>query len=75
MASRREVKSNSLSSLSLAVLLLAKSRDITEVMEDDEGGQSSGWEIVCAFAERGELPYKDEAKVSPDFLVLRYVDC
>jgi len=45
--------------------LLAKSRDITEVMEDEEGGQSSGWEIVCAFAERGELPYKDEAKVSP----------
>ena len=44
--------------------LLAKSRDITEVMEDEEGGQSSGWEIVCAFAERGELPYKDEAKVS-----------
>jgi len=34
------------------------------VMEDEEGGQSSGWEIVCAFAERGELPYKDEAKVS-----------
>lgn len=44
--------------------LLAKSRDIAEVMEDEEGGQSSGWEIVCAFAERGELPYKDEAKVS-----------
>lgn len=47
--------------------LLGKSRDITEVMEDEEGGQSSGWEIVCAFAERGELPYKDEAKVSPSF--------
>jgi cohesin complex subunit SA-1/2 len=45
--------------------LLGKSRDITEVMEDEEGGQSSGWEIVCAFAERGELPYKDEAKVCP----------
>ena len=44
--------------------LLAQSRDITEVMEDEEGGQSSGWEIICAFAERGELPYKDEAKVS-----------
>jgi cohesin complex subunit SA-1/2 len=47
--------------------LLGKSRDITEVMEDEEGGQSSGWEIVCAFAERGELPYKDEAKVSLSF--------
>lgn len=48
----------------LRMTLLGKSRDITEVMEDEEGGQSSGWEIACAFAERGELPYKEEAKVS-----------
>jgi cohesin complex subunit SA-1/2 len=54
----------SLEAILYRLTLLAKSRDITEVMEDEEGGQSSGWEIVCAFAERGELPYKDEAKVS-----------
>jgi cohesin complex subunit SA-1/2 len=54
----------SIEAILFRLTLLAKSRDITEVMEDEEGGQSSGWEIVCAFAERGELPYKDEAKVS-----------
>ena len=65
----------SIEAILLRLTLLAKSRDITEVMEDDEGGQSSGWEIVCAFAERGELPYKDEAKVSPNFLLSGYLDC
>jgi hypothetical protein len=54
----------SLEAILFRLTLLGKSRDITEVMEDEEGGQSSGWEIVCAFAERGELPYRDEAKVS-----------
>jgi cohesin complex subunit SA-1/2 len=53
----------SIQAILFRLTLLGKSRDITEVMEDEEGGQSSGWEIVCAFAERGELPYKDEAKV------------
>jgi hypothetical protein len=55
----------SIQAILFRLTLLGKSRDITEVMEDEEGGQSSGWEIVCAFAERGELPYKDEAKVRP----------
>jgi hypothetical protein len=55
----------SIQAILFRLTLLGKSRDITEVMEDEEGGQSSGWEIVCAFAERGELPYKDEAKVGP----------
>lgn len=49
----------------LRLSLLAKSRDITVEMEDEEGGQSQGWEIVCAAASRGDLPYKEEAKVSP----------
>lgn len=53
-----------LEAIMLRLSLLGKSRDITEAMEDEEGGQSSGWEIVCAFAGRGDLPYKDEAKVS-----------
>lgn len=54
-----------LEAIMLRLSLLGKSRDITEAMEDEEGGQSSGWEIVCAFAGRGDLPYKDEAKVRP----------
>jgi cohesin complex subunit SA-1/2 len=48
----------------LRISLLQRSRDITQVMEDEEGGQSSGWEIVCAFAERGDVGYKEEANVS-----------
>ena len=47
----------------LRVSLLAKSRNITSAMDDDEGGQSTGWEIVCAFVERGEVGYREEAKV------------
>ncbi|WVR08439.1 hypothetical protein IAU60_005494 [Kwoniella sp. DSM 27419] len=43
--------------------LLERSRDMVEVMEDTEAGQSSGWDIVCAFAERARLGYKEEAKV------------
>jgi cohesin complex subunit SA-1/2 len=53
-----------LEAILLRVSLLGRSRDITEVMEDEEGGQSSGWDIICAFAERGEVGYKEEAKVS-----------
>jgi cohesin complex subunit SA-1/2 len=48
----------------LRISLLVKSRNITSVMEDDEGGQSTGWEIICAFVERGEVGYREEAKVS-----------
>ncbi|KAK6906813.1 hypothetical protein I203_100800 [Kwoniella mangroviensis CBS 8507] len=51
-----------LEAILLRILLLEKSRDITEVMEDEEG-QSSGWDIICAFAERGRLGYKEEAKM------------
>ncbi|WVQ85787.1 hypothetical protein IAT38_007954 [Cryptococcus sp. DSM 104549] len=45
------------------VSLLQRSRDLVEVMEDEEGGQSSAWDIVCAFAQRGGLGYKEEAKL------------
>jgi len=53
-----------LEAILLRISLLSMSRDIASVMEDEEGGQSSGWDIVCAFAERGEVGYKEEAKVS-----------
>lgn len=48
----------------LRISLLQRSRDIVDVMQDEEGGQSSGWEIVLAFVQRGEVGYKEEARVS-----------
>ncbi|EIW69874.1 hypothetical protein TREMEDRAFT_68341 [Tremella mesenterica DSM 1558] len=58
-----EDKVAALEAILLRIALLARSRDIVSVMEDEEGGQSSGWEIVCAFAERGAVGYKEEAKL------------
>ncbi|WWC92113.1 uncharacterized protein L201_007067 [Kwoniella dendrophila CBS 6074] len=52
-----------LEAILLRILLLEKSRDLTEVMEDAEG-QSTGWEIICAFAERSRLGYKEEAQMA-----------
>ena len=43
--------------------LLQRSRDVVETMESEDGGQSSGWEIVLAFVERGEVGYREESKV------------
>lgn len=45
--------------------LLSRSRNLSEALDDEEGGQSSGWEIICAFAERGALGRKAESRVSP----------
>ena len=47
----------------LRIGLLSRSRDTVEVMEDAEGGQSTAWDIACAFAERGGVGYKEESKV------------
>ncbi|KAL7422630.1 cohesin complex subunit [Cryptotrichosporon argae] len=47
----------------LRLSLVARSRDIVEAMEDDEGDQSTGWTIVTAFAGRAGLGYKEEAKL------------
>ena len=44
--------------------LLQRSRDIVDTMESEDGGQSSGWEIVLAFVERGEVGYREESRVS-----------
>ncbi|WVQ95735.1 hypothetical protein IAU59_002834 [Kwoniella sp. CBS 9459] len=52
-----------LEAIMLRLSLLQKTRNLVEIMEDIEGGQSSGWDIVCAFAERGRLGYKEEAKM------------
>lgn len=48
----------------LRLVQLARSRDVVEMMEDEEGGQTSAWDICRAFVERGELGYGEEAKVS-----------
>ncbi len=53
-----------LEAILLRVTLLGRSHSLVDVMEDEEGGQSSGWEIICAFAERAGVGYKEEAKVS-----------
>ena len=53
----------SLQAILLRISLLARSKDIVDIMDDEEGGQSSGWDIVYAFAERGEVGFKEEAKV------------
>jgi len=62
----------SIEAILLRVSLLTSSRDIVDVMQDEEGGQSSGWAIVLAFAGRGALGFKEEAKVS--FLCVDQVD-
>ena len=46
----------------LRIALLFRSRDVSGMLEE-EGAGSSGWDIVCAFAQRGRLGFKEEAKV------------
>lgn len=53
-----------LEAILLRITLLGRSRDLVDAMEDEEGGQSCGWDIICAFADRGDVGYKEEAKVS-----------
>jgi cohesin complex subunit SA-1/2 len=53
-----------LEAIMLRLSLLERSRDLVDVMEDTEGGQSSGWDIVCEFVSRGDVGYKEESKVS-----------
>lgn len=64
MLSLGDEEISKLEAILLRISLLERSRDLVDIMEDEEGGQSSGWEIVCSFAERGQLGYKEETKVS-----------
>lgn len=57
-----------LEAILLRITLLQRSMDLVDVMEDEEGQQSSGWDIICAFADRGKLGYKEEATVSVKYL-------
>ncbi|ORX41194.1 STAG domain-domain-containing protein [Kockovaella imperatae] len=50
-----------LQAILLRIKLLQKTVDISDAFESEEGGQSSVWEIVLAFAERGEVGYKAES--------------
>jgi cohesin complex subunit SA-1/2 len=47
----------------LRLVLMCRMRDCVEVMEGEDGG-IKGWDVVSAFAERGDVGYKEEAKVS-----------
>lgn len=54
-----------LESCCLRIGLLMNYRDLTDAMDEDEGGkQSSGWIVLLALASRGTLGYKEERKVS-----------
>lgn len=59
-----EDKLTALEAILLRIHLVSTARDMVTVMEDEEGGQSSGWTIVNAFAGRGGLGFREEAKVS-----------
>jgi cohesin complex subunit SA-1/2 len=47
----------------LRLTLLAKARDVSKEMMDNEGDQTTAWDICCAFVERAGLGYKEEAQV------------
>ncbi|WWC65419.1 uncharacterized protein I303_108037 [Kwoniella dejecticola CBS 10117] len=51
-----------LEAILLRILFMEKSRDISEIMEDEEN-QSSAWNIICALADRGRFGYKEESKM------------
>ncbi|EPQ32336.1 uncharacterized protein PFL1_00532 [Pseudozyma flocculosa PF-1] len=51
----------------LRMNVLSQVCDMTEVLEDDERGQStSGWEIILGLAGRGRLGYREEEKMVQD---------
>lgn len=53
------------------IATLAGTRDVTNWMEEDEGGkQSAAWDIISAIAERGRLGYKEEELVCRAFTQL-----
>lgn len=53
-----------LQSALLRLQLLQRSKNVVEVMESNEGDQSTIWDIVCALIQRGELGFKEENSVS-----------
>lgn len=59
-----EDESRNLGAICARVAALFGTRDLTNWMEEDEGGkQSSAWDIVCALAERGRLGYREDELV------------
>ena len=54
-------EAHTLGGICARICALAGTRDLSAWMEDDEDGkQSSAWDIICALAERGRLGYKEE---------------
>jgi cohesin complex subunit SA-1/2 len=68
VASFSEDEVVALGSICSRLSVLAGSRDMTNWMEENEGGkQSSAWDIVFALVERGRLGYKEEEYVCHPF--------
>ena len=64
LASFSEDEVLSLGSICARLAVLAGSRDMTNWIEENEGGkQSSAWDIISALVERGRLGYKEEEHV------------
>lgn len=64
LASFSEDEVIALTAICARIATLAGTRDVTNWMEEDEGGkQSAAWDIISAIAERGRLGYKEEELV------------
>ncbi len=57
-----------LGAITMRVQLLSARRNMATWIEDDDNGkQSSSWDIILAFAERGRLGHKEEEAVRQHF--------
>lgn len=52
-----------LQAIMLRLSLIGRARDMSSEMTDEQGGQTSAWDIALGMAERGKLGYKEEDKV------------
>ena len=71
VASFSDDEAHAFGAICARICALAGSRDLTAWMEEEEEGkQSSAWDIICALAERGRLGYKEEELVcNPNMVV------
>lgn len=72
MADFTEDEIHKLGAITARLVALASFRDMTQWMEEDEGGkQSSAWDIMNALAGRGRLGLKEEEVVCSLYLFVR----
>lgn len=76
VSNREEIETSSfhedevalLAATTMRIQLLSARRNMASWIEDDDNGkQSSSWDIILAFAERGRLGHKEEEAVSQLF--------